>query len=214
VDGGTDGGADGGADGGGRRGLTRTAIVTAALRLIDESGPSGFSMRRLGRALGVDPSALYWHLKGQDELFQAVAETLVSEVDLTTLPWDRSWQQFAEEYAVRLHAVLLRHPNAVVLFATRSVTSPDAVRAADHWVTGMVAAGFTPAESVRAAFALRAFTVGAALDAAARSLAEVPAAPPAGPPPADTALARGVSGAGDYFRSGLAAMIRGLRPDT
>lgn len=185
--------------------------MTAALRLVDENGLQAFSMRRLGASLGVDASAIYWHLKGQEELFEAIAETLVDDVDLDALPWDSPWQEFLQAYATRLYEVLLRHPHAVVLFASRTVRSAGAVRAADHGVTRMVADGFTPGEAVRAAFALRAFTVGAALDAVARALVGLPPAERS-EPPSGNLLAQGVATAGDYFTTGLAALVRGLEP--
>jgi AcrR family transcriptional regulator len=197
--------------GGAQRGLTREGIVTAALRLIDDGGLQAFSMRRLGAALGVDASAVYWHLHGQEELFEAIAEALVDEVDLDALPWDGPWQEFLGAYGTGLYEVLLRHPHAVVIFASRTVRSPSAVRAADHGVTRMVADGFTPGEAVQAAFALRAFTVGAALDAVARAVVGLPPAERS-QPPSDNLLAQGVAAAGDYFPTGLAALIRGLRP--
>jgi len=197
---------------GGRRGLTRELITSTALGLIDEAGSAAFSMRRLGAALGVDASAVYWHLHSQEELYEAIAAALIDEVDLAGLPWDGPWAPFLQEYSVRLHEVLLRHPNAVVLFASRSVSSPPAVRAATHAVERMVESGFTPGQAMQAAFALRAFTVGAALDAVARSAVDLPPSTVPGPPPVDNLLAQGVAQAGDYFRAGLAAMLRGLRP--
>ena len=50
----------------GRRGLRRGSltpelIVKESLKLLDEKGLDGFSMPKLGRALGADPTAVYRH---------------------------------------------------------------------------------------------------------------------------------------------------------
>ncbi|MBB1019452.1 TetR family transcriptional regulator, partial [Dietzia sp. DQ11-71] len=42
--------------------LTKTAVVDTALELLRESGLPGMSMRTLATRLGVQPSALYWHV--------------------------------------------------------------------------------------------------------------------------------------------------------
>ncbi|MDX3213763.1 helix-turn-helix domain-containing protein, partial [Streptomyces scabiei] len=39
--------------------LSEELIVDTALRLVGEHGPEALSVRRLGTALGCDPSALY-----------------------------------------------------------------------------------------------------------------------------------------------------------
>jgi AcrR family transcriptional regulator len=45
-----------------RRGtLNREKIVSTSLRLLDSGGLAGFSMPKLGRALGTDPTAVYRH---------------------------------------------------------------------------------------------------------------------------------------------------------
>ncbi len=40
---------------------SRDDVARTALRILDEHGLPDFTMRRLGAALDVQPSALYWH---------------------------------------------------------------------------------------------------------------------------------------------------------
>jgi AcrR family transcriptional regulator len=43
--------------------LTRRQIVDAAMDILRNYGLGDLSMRRLARDLGVQPGALYWHVK-------------------------------------------------------------------------------------------------------------------------------------------------------
>ena len=66
--------------GGLRRGtLTPDRIVAESLRLLDTGGVAGFSMPKLGRALGADPTAVYRHFASKDDLVLAIADQLIEE---------------------------------------------------------------------------------------------------------------------------------------
>lgn len=58
--------------------LTKTAVVDTALELLRESGLPGMSMRTLATRLGVQPSALYWHVPSKQALLTVVAERILA----------------------------------------------------------------------------------------------------------------------------------------
>jgi AcrR family transcriptional regulator len=65
--------------GGGKRrgyhhGNLREALIQAALRLIGEKGPSGFTVAEAARAAGVSPAAPYRHFRDRDDLMADVAK--------------------------------------------------------------------------------------------------------------------------------------------
>src|SRR5882672_5418532 len=62
-----------------RGSLTRELLVRESLRLLDEHGVTGFSLPKLGRALGADPTAIYRHFASKDELILAIADALIEE---------------------------------------------------------------------------------------------------------------------------------------
>ena len=64
-------------EGTGRRGYhhgnLREALIRAALSLIAEKGPSGFTFAEAARSAGVSPAAPYRHFRDRDELMADVA---------------------------------------------------------------------------------------------------------------------------------------------
>lgn len=65
-------------DGGKRRsyhhGNLREALVEAALRLIQEKGPAGFTIAEAARVAGVSPAAPYRHYRDRDALMADIAK--------------------------------------------------------------------------------------------------------------------------------------------
>jgi TetR/AcrR family tetracycline transcriptional repressor len=59
--------------------LDRTAIVAAALDLLDAVGIEGLTTRKLAEALGIRGPSLYWHFKSKRDLLDHLAEALLSE---------------------------------------------------------------------------------------------------------------------------------------
>lgn len=55
-------------------GNLRAALVEAAVALVGELGPKGFTLREVARRAGVSHNAPYRHFASRDELLQAVAE--------------------------------------------------------------------------------------------------------------------------------------------
>lgn len=59
--------------------------VSAAVRFVDENGFAALTMRSLGEALGVDPTAVYRHFTNKDALISGVLDAVIKEV-LTEAP--------------------------------------------------------------------------------------------------------------------------------
>ncbi|GAB3391735.1 TetR/AcrR family transcriptional regulator C-terminal domain-containing protein [Humibacter soli] len=68
---------------------SRDDVAEMALRLLDEHGLPDLTMRNLADALGVQPSALYWHFPNKQALLAAVSERIlapVSEISVSGAP--------------------------------------------------------------------------------------------------------------------------------
>jgi AcrR family transcriptional regulator len=136
-----------------RRGwLTPEAIITESLRLLDTGGRDGFSLPKLGRALGVDPTAVYRHFASKDDLVLAIADHLIEEA-MDGFEAQSCWVDTITQAARRLRTTYLAHPAAAALSACRTTQRPAEMRAVDILIGAMLQAGF---EGPRAAVAYRA----------------------------------------------------------
>jgi AcrR family transcriptional regulator len=70
-------------------GNLREALVDAALRLIEEKGPTGFTLSEAAKAAGVTPAAVYRHFEGREDLIaEAARQGYVIFADLMEHAYD------------------------------------------------------------------------------------------------------------------------------
>ena len=139
--------------GGLRRGtLAPDRIVTESLRLLDTGGVAGFSMPKLGRALGADPTAVYRHFASKDELVLAIADRLIQEA-MDGLPAHDCWVETVIDSTRRLRRTYLAHPAAASLSSFRTTGRPAEMRVVDRTLEAVMAAGY---EGLEAAVVYRA----------------------------------------------------------
>ena len=75
-----------------RAGLSRQTIVQTALGLLDQVGLEGLTVRRLAAELGVQSPALYWHLRGKQELLDGMADAIIMAAGMGPPRPGESWQ--------------------------------------------------------------------------------------------------------------------------
>lgn len=128
--------------------LSEELIVGTALRLIEEHGADALSVRRLGRALGADPSSLYRYFRHTDDLMLAVADELIGRTLRTWRP-SGDWRADLRELGLRVHAGALAHPRAAVLSSYRVTGRVYEIQAVEAILGVLRGAGFPDAEAVR-----------------------------------------------------------------
>lgn len=119
-------------------GLTRAAVVTAALELIDEQGLDAFSVRALAKRMGVYPTALHWHAGSRSELIGLVVTRVV---ELVPVPQERGWEPFVRALAASFRDVLHRHPEIAPAFTTQVVSATAQLRVVDALLERLEGAG-------------------------------------------------------------------------
>ncbi|MEW1691229.1 TetR/AcrR family transcriptional regulator [Streptomyces sp. NPDC091265] len=151
--------------------LSERLIVETALRMLREHGSAGLSARRLGAALGADPSTLYRYFSGMDDLTLAIGEELIGRAMTGWAPTG-DWQRDLRGLGLRIHGAYLAHPQAAVLTASRVTGRPREIEA-DEAILGILrTAGFTDPDAVRIYHAFIDQSLAfAALDAGALALA-------------------------------------------
>jgi AcrR family transcriptional regulator len=142
-----------------RRGsLTPEAIVAESLRLLDTEGADGFSLPKLGRALGADPTAVYRHFASKDDLVLAIADRLIEEA-LTGLVAQECWVDTVTDATRRLRTTYRAHPAAAALSMSRTTQRPAEMRVVDVLIGAVLQAGFTGAAAARMYRAIGDFTL-------------------------------------------------------
>lgn len=152
--------------------LTETLIVHTALRLLREHGSTGLTARRLGLALGADPSTLYRYFAGMDDLTRAIGDELMGRA-LAGWTATGHWRTDLRALGLAIHSAYLAHPQAAVLTASRVTGRPREI-AVDEAILGILRGVGLPDETavrVYHAFIDQSLAF-AALDAGALALAE------------------------------------------
>jgi AcrR family transcriptional regulator len=199
--------------------LTREQIVSATMKLIDEHGLEGHSMRQLGAELGVDPSTVYYYIPSKNDLYNLIVDEIMSGIDLSaddpSTPVEDRLVAAAHEY---LRALLV-HPRAMPLAATRSLRTPQQIAGVESLVGMFFDAGFTPTETLAAIDVFGMQVLGMANAYAAHlthseyhqqdeSLGELP--PDRFPNVMRLLTEGGYAGFAVEFERGVRALVRGL----
>ena len=145
---------------GGRRAtpLTRARILAAAFELADEVGADGLTMRRLGRALGVEAMALYNHVANKDDLLDGLVDLAFADIDMPPLGDD--WKPAMRVRCLALGAMLLRHRWALGLLESRTNPGPANLRHHDDVLGCLRRAGFSRPLAVHAYSLLDSYVYG------------------------------------------------------
>ncbi len=141
--------------------LSRERVLDAAIRLADEGGIESLSMRKLARELGVEAMSLYNHVAGKGDLVDAIADLVVSEIELPAASGE--WDVAVRTCAVSAYETFMRHPWACSL--VMSPTKTSAVREPRvryiEWLLGCLReAGFSPELTYHAYHALDSHILG------------------------------------------------------
>src|SRR5262249_54842839 len=141
--------------------LSREVVLRAGLRLIDEQGLDGFTMRKLAQALGVDPMAIYNYVEDKGALLDGLVEVLWAELDLGRD--DAGWQDALRSLARSIRALAHAHPQAYPLLVNRQVIPASALRACDLTLRRLERAGLDRPSAAEALRAVRAYAIGQGL---------------------------------------------------
>jgi len=128
--------------------LSEELIVETAMRLLREHGADALSVRRLGLALGADPSALYRYFRDTDDLLLAIADEMIGRTLRTWRP-SGDWRADLWDLGLRMHAGALAHPQAAVLSSYRVTGRAYEIQAVETILGVLRGAGFPDAEAVR-----------------------------------------------------------------
>ena len=143
-------------------GLSKAAIVQAALAVLDELGMDGLTVRAVAGRLGVQAPALYWHVKSKQELLDEMATELWRRVsdEMLALHPETSWRERLTAYAAIVRRALLSHRDGAKMFSGMYLTDVAVLQRQEPMFAQMIVEGFMLADVVRAYCLLYSFTLG------------------------------------------------------
>lgn len=127
--------------------LTAERIIDAATNLLERRGPDGLSARKLGMALGANPTAIYRYFTGMDDIVLAVADRLLGRAVAGFVPGS-DWRMALRDLACRVHRVYVAHPHVAQVAFCRVTRRPHEVAFVETVLGILREAGFSTSEAV------------------------------------------------------------------
>lgn len=145
----------------GRRGIDRNDILNAAFDLLSKEGEEGFSIRKLGAGLGVDPMTVLHHFNSKEELLRQIADKALASVDLPLPSGD--WKKDLMAVAQAYRDLARRHPKIFHLHFRFNATGPIDHASSEVVYRAMRATGLSDGVAAGLGLSFYAFVLGFAL---------------------------------------------------
>jgi AcrR family transcriptional regulator len=127
--------------------ISQSSIVAASIKIADDHGLAGLTMKAVAELLGVTPMALYRHVNDKADLLDLVVEALLTE---TVLPeTNPSWEELLRDMGQAARKVARHHPSIFPLLLQRPVTTPESKRVRHAIVASLMNAGLDRDDSQR-----------------------------------------------------------------
>jgi TetR/AcrR family tetracycline transcriptional repressor len=141
--------------------LDRTRVADTALKLLNEVGLDGLTLRAIARELDVKAPALYWHFKDKQALLDEMATEMYRRmVAGTPLDPGHTWQERLLVSNRGLRASLLGYRDGARVFSGSRFTSLVHAEAMEENLRLFTTTGFTLTQAVRAISTTYLYTLG------------------------------------------------------
>ncbi|MEV6478813.1 TetR/AcrR family transcriptional regulator C-terminal domain-containing protein [Streptomyces sp. NPDC051576] len=141
--------------------LDRKRVADTALRLLNEVGLDGLSLRAIAKELDVKAPALYWHFKDKQALLDEMATEMYRRMvaGSATDPAG-TWQEHLLKSNRALRAALLGYRDGAKVFSGSRFTGTLHAVEMERTLRLFTEAGFTLAQAVRATSTSYLYTIG------------------------------------------------------
>jgi AcrR family transcriptional regulator len=141
--------------------LDRRRVADTALRLLNEVGLDGLTLRAIARELDVKAPALYWHFKDKQALLDEMATEMYRRmVAGASLDPADTWRERLLKANRGLRAALLGYRDGARVFSGSRFTGIEHAGQMEDNLRLFTAAGFTLAQAVRALTTTYLYTLG------------------------------------------------------
>lgn len=142
--------------------LDRAQVVDTALRLLDETGLDGLTLRRIATELDVKAPALYWHFANKQALLDEMATEMLRRITASVEPPgpDADWRTWTTATCTALRRALLGHRDGAKVFSGTRLTDTGHATWQEAQLRAYTRDGFTLPGAVQAYFTAYSFTIG------------------------------------------------------
>ncbi|MFI8948911.1 TetR/AcrR family transcriptional regulator [Streptomyces sp. NPDC053750] len=141
--------------------LDRRRVADTALKLLNEVGLDGLTLRTIARELDVKAPALYWHFKDKQALLDEMATEMYRRmVAGIPLDADDTWRERLLKANRGLRAALLGYRDGAKVFSGSRFTGAEHAEQMEDNLRLFTAAGLSLAQAVRATTTTYLFTLG------------------------------------------------------
>jgi AcrR family transcriptional regulator len=145
--------------------LRTEEVVATAIRLADEDGLAGVSMRRIAAELGVATMSLYPRVRGKDELLVLMVDAVFAAFPPPVPPPGAGWRPRVEAMALLQWSIYVRHPWLPALLSlSRPQNAPSGMRHTEAILQAFDGFGLSQTELMHAAVVLAGYVRGCAID--------------------------------------------------
>jgi AcrR family transcriptional regulator len=145
--------------------LSKERVRDAALRIADQGGLSGLTIRSLAEELGAKPMSVYYYVASKDELLDLLVDVVFEEIELPDPEGD--WQVEMRRRACSTRDRLKVHSWAIGLLESRTTPGPATLRHHDAVLACLRHAGFSLELTAHAYAIIDSYVYGFALQEAA-----------------------------------------------
>ena len=135
--------------------LDQDFIIATAVRLLEDFGFRGFSMRALAADLGVTVGATYRHFGGKEKILEMAADQILSAIPFTDGAGD--WRHAFAENARAYRAAFARYPGVAAYLTLHLGETAVRQQAIALNINLLIGAGLPRSRALQAAAAINAF---------------------------------------------------------
>jgi len=139
--------------------IVKTEVIATALKLLDEVGMEGLTMRKLADALNIQAPSLYWHFANKEALLEGMADALMEPVAADN-PEGEAWDTRLGRVACEVRDALLSRRDAARVFAGTYPLSENVLRVGSLLISCLKEAGADDRTASWGAFTLVYFVIG------------------------------------------------------
>ncbi|WP_040477663.1 TetR/AcrR family transcriptional regulator C-terminal domain-containing protein [Longispora albida] len=141
--------------------MDRPTVVRTALKLLDETGLDGLTLRRIATELDVKAPALYWHFASKQALLDEMATTVLADAVAELAPTGPvTWPGWLATYGRGLRRMLLRYRDGARMFSGTHLNDDTLYASMEGVLRALTEAGAPLRDAVWGPMAVYSYVIG------------------------------------------------------